>query len=150
MWKYLLAIFMLLTSFTAYAQPGGRGERFEQIKEARETFLKEELALTTEESAAFFPVFWEYDLKVRQARRKAGIDRRKNAPDLGALSEAEALALLRENRQRRQELLALEIEAQDAFLKILPARKVVLLPPAEKAFREKLLQRLQQRRGGPR
>lgn len=143
-------VFLVTSTMMVRAQPGPRGERFEQIKEAREAFLKERLVLTAEESAAFFPTFWEYDAKVRKARRKAGMDRRNNAPELDGLSESAALELIQQNRKQRQELLNLEIEAQEAFLKILPARKVVLLPPAEKAFREKLLQRLKQRRGGPR
>lgn len=150
MWKYGLMVLLVVSTFSIQAQPGARGERFEQIKAAREAFLKEQLALTSAESTAFFPTFWQYDAKVRKARRQAGMNRRNNPPDLGSLSEPEALELLRENRKRRQALLALEIEAQEAFLKILPARKVVLLYPAEKAFREKLLQRLRQRRGGPR
>ena len=150
MWKYVLIIFLSFGTLSAQGQPGTRAERFDRIKEAREAFLREQLALSAEESEVFFPVFWRYDSRIRKGRRDFGLDQRENAFALDQLSEKEARELLLTNRKRKQEILALETEAEEAFLRILPARKVVLLHQAEKEFREKLLRRLKQQRRGDR
>lgn len=151
MWKYLMVVFLFIGTLSVQAQPGPRGERFDRIKEARETFFREKLSLTAEESEAFFPIFWKYETQIRKARRSIGPGRQGGNLSLDNLSEQQAQELLASNRKRRKELLDLEAEAEDAFLKVLPARKVVILHRAEKEFREKLIRRLrQERKGGPR
>ncbi|MEM6770834.1 MAG: hypothetical protein AAF597_09645 [Bacteroidota bacterium] len=150
MWKYLFIIILTVSSLALLGQPGRGGERFERIRAAKKALLQERLALTPQESEAFFPILWNYEERIRKARRDFGSERRVDVATLQALTETEAADLLAANYKRRQEVLALEHEAEMAYLEVLPARKVVLLHQAEKEFREKLLHRLRQQRRGER
>lgn len=150
MWKYLLIVVLFFATLTAQAQPGMKGERFNQIKEAREAFLKEKLSLTEEESETFFPVFWQYEARIRKVSKGFILNRQGKTESIGQLSEQDAEVLLMTNRKRKQEILSLGTEAEDAYLQILSARKVVMLQLAEKEFKEKLLRRLRQQRKGER
>jgi len=145
--QLVFVILLCLVSVTAQAQPGNRTdrgerkemreERFAKIKAARQAYIREELKLTNKEASAFFPVFWSYEEKLKQrGPRNLNI-----GTDQKDLSEAEALEVLRGHQARRQASLNLNIEAEEAFLKVLPARKVILLPEVEKKFRKLLWER---------
>lgn len=149
-------ILLLLLNFAAFqvqAQPGpgfkegmaAGGERFAKIKEAREAFIAEQLALTPQQAAAFFPVFWSYEAKLRDNMPPRGRANAGAAPT-ASLTEAEALAQLRAQRERRQYLLDLKAKAEEDFLKIIPATKVIRLPEVEKAFRQRLWERAREGR----
>lgn len=66
------------------------------------------------------------------------------------LTEAEALEILRNHRARRQAALNMILEAEEAYLKVLPARKVILLPEVERKFRKLLWERTNEIRKGRR
>lgn len=147
--KQLILLFALsLFTFTAQAQPGGkrgaagreaRKERVERVKAARQAFIAEQLQLTAAEATAFFPVFWKYDEKIRKGFPRR--ERDKTAANRDNLTEAEALELINNNRAHRQQLADIKTESEQAFLKILPATKVIRLSEIEKAFRQRLWDR---------
>ncbi|MEM1356753.1 MAG: hypothetical protein AAGF89_01035 [Bacteroidota bacterium] len=149
MWKQGILLLLFLTfAVGLFAQPKPDRAQFERIREAREAFISERLLLSPAEAKAFFPVFWKYDSAMR-TKRKEIIGRRQqhlNAAS-SALSEEEALKLLMARRRHRQEVLKLQLEAEDEFLRVLPAAKVARLESAEKAFREQLWEKTRQRRG---
>lgn len=153
MLKHLIILLALFaTSTPILAQPGSSGEadRFARIKAAKEAFLREELPLSEKEAAAFFPIYWRYEQELRGNRSgRGGRHGGRNAPE-GQLTEAEAIDRLRVNRTRRREMMALQEKSEDAYLKILPATKVIRLHRVEREFREKLLRRLKHSRSGSR
>lgn len=128
------------------AQPGGDDtSRFEQIRAAKEAFFREELLLSAKEAEQFFPIYWRYEGRIRRSRRQMAREWGKEAsPDL---TEAEAKAQLLANREQRRETMVLHDEAEEAYLKVLPATKVIKIHDLERDFREKLLRRLKQSRG---
>ena len=65
-------------------------------------------------------------------------------------TEDEALEILHGHRARRQASLNLNIEAEEAYLKVLPAHKVILLPEVERRFRKLLWERTKEVRKGRR
>lgn len=149
--KQLICLFLLcFATLQVQAQPGAgfkerleaRGERFAKIKEAREAFIAEQLALTPKQAAAFFPVFWSYEEQLRDGLPRR--DRSASAAPEKPLTEAEALAQLRADRQRRQQMLDLKTKAEEDFIKIIPASKVIRLPEVEKEFRQRLWERTRQ------
>lgn len=155
--KQLIFIFFLcLFGGALQAQPGNRPqkgerkelrkERFTKIKAARQAYITEELELTEKEGQSFFPVFWSYDEKLRQKRAGTKEKEFKNVD----LTEAEALEILRNHRARRQAALNMILEAEEAYLKVLPARKVILLPEVERKFRKLLWERTNEIRKGRR
>lgn len=156
--KQLILIFSLcFLGGALQAQPGGRPqqraerkemrqERFAKIKAARQAYITEELELTEKEGKAFFPVFWSYEDKLRQRGAGAMEKNYKNTD----LTEGEALEILHGHRARRQASLNLNIEAEEAYLKVLPSHKVILLPEVERKFRKLLWERTRDARKGRR
>lgn len=145
--QLILLLFLSLFGGALQAQPGSqpnrgerkdlREERFAKIKAARQAYIAEELELTEKEAKVFFPVFWSYEEKLKQGGVRA-FERDFQKTDL---TEAEALEILRGHRARRQAALDLNIAAEEAYLKVLPAKKVILLPEVEKKFRKLLWER---------
>lgn len=148
MQKYLILYVLLILPLFMNAQSGSGGERFAQIREARELFLEERLALSPEEREQFFPVFWSYETRLQQLRRQIGRERKNRMQPTTQLSESAARALLAKTQQQRAQLLALQAEAENAFLRVLSARKVLELQQAERDFRKKILNKLRQRSRG--
>lgn len=163
---FLLLLPLLLTASFVSAQPDGppnedrppleradkpeqRGARFGQIRAARKAYLIEQLALTEEEAAAFFPIYWAFDEQTRKAKRATHEKYRKRATN-GPLTEIEAQEILLLDRTLRQEMLTLRNQTEDKLLKILPASKVIRIPDIEKDFRRLLWDRTRGRRGGGR
>jgi len=120
---FLLLLPLLLTASFLAAQPDGppnegrppferadkpeqRGARFGQIRAARKAYLTEQLALTEEEAAAFFPVYWAFDEQTRKAKRATNENYRNRAKN-GPLTEIEAQEVLLLDRTLRQEMLTL-------------------------------------------
>lgn len=116
-----------------------RAERFAKIKTARQAYITEALELTPAEAAAFFPVYWDYDRRMAEGRRDG--HRGRPGRKTRELTEKEARGELLQRRTQRQQMLTLSLEAEDAFLEILPATKVIHLPEAEREFRRKLWDR---------
>ena len=143
----LLLFFMSVSSFSA-AQPGGqarddmRERRHERIRQARQAFITEQLELNEAEATAFFPVFWAYE-EQREEIRKEGL-RGRRSPDLNIseMTEAEAKAAILKLQQERKRIADLSIEAENKYLEILTAKKVLQLEVAERAFRKKLWDRM--------
>ncbi|MEL7161513.1 MAG: hypothetical protein AAFN92_12215 [Bacteroidota bacterium] len=148
--QIILFCLLLCASLTLLAQdvPGARlsKEEHAKVRQARQAFITEKLELTEGEAAAFFPVFWEYEGRIRRQRRASiGLGKRQYVADAN-LPEAEALKKLMDLRRERQALLDLHLEAEEKYLEVLPAAKVVWLEAVEKAFRERLWERLRERR----
>jgi hypothetical protein len=153
MWKYLLILIILVGGTSeAFAQPGRGMDSTSRarIHQAREIFLKEKLELTDKEAKAFFPVFREYESKIRRGGKNKKQGREKGDEPALELTEEAAKQRLLTQRKQRQRKLNMRVAAEDAYLKVLPAKKLVKLERAEHEFRQKLLSRLKQRREGGR
>jgi len=125
----------------------GRAERFARIKVAKEAFLTEKLALTEAEAAAFFPIYHDYQQRMRDDKkeRRGG---RGNKEARENPTEDQARQLIAEQRLERSAHLELRNQMVDKFLTVLPATKVIQLPKAEREFRKELWSRAKKQRGG--
>lgn len=128
---------VMLTSWQALAQPGQARER---IEAQRVAYITQQLRLTPDESARFWPVYNEYRDALRDMRED--FDR----PDLDNLTDDEATALIDRHIRQEQRKLDLKINLLTRLRPILPARKIVRLHAAEQAFNRELLRRAQEHR----
>lgn len=150
----MLLLFFMSVSAIASAQPGGQGreemrqQRHERIRLARQAFIAEQLELSKAEAAAFFPVFWSYQDQLNKIKREGLRGRRSSSPDRGVsnMTEAEAKAAILKLQQKRKRLGDLNVEAENKYLEILSAKKVLKLELAERAFRETLWERMGRQR----
>jgi hypothetical protein len=142
-----IVLFFTIIGQFAFAQPMMEldqiGEKYYAQKIA---YLTSAMQLTPDESAAFWPVYNECE------RKKAIIndqmkDKRREAMTKGnSITEEEALQTLRFFQQHMTDMHQLELEYQDKYLKVISAKKVLLLLKGEKDFKRDLLKQLGDRR----
>ncbi|MGZ3865137.1 MAG: hypothetical protein ACXVC6_15495 [Bacteroidia bacterium] len=132
--KRIIYIFIFaLLQLASFAQGGKR----EKIEALRVGFITQQLNLTADESQKFWPVYNEYQDKVRAARREF------KGTSTAFTSDKEAQEFLDAELLFKQRELSLYKEYYDKFKKILPLKKVAMLRQAEEEFKKELLQQLQ-------
>ncbi|MBS1646792.1 MAG: hypothetical protein JST67_05585 [Bacteroidetes bacterium] len=130
---YILCFFTLLVASVSFSQSTKR----EKIEALRVAFITQKLNLNTDESQKFWPVYNEYQDKVRAARREF-----KKQPETFT-TDKEAQEYLDAELLLKQQELSLHKEYYEKFKKIIPIQKVASLRQAEEGFKKELLKQLQ-------
>ena len=135
---FVLGFFFIL--FQGFSQPkyekNGDFKKFQSMKVA---YMTEKINLTPEEAQVFWPVYNEFDKKRYEIHKKSH-DLGKDIHDnFDSYTDKDFRKFL--TKMENQDLAELNLakEYNDKFLKILPARKVVLIDSVEKDFRYKMI-----------
>ena len=151
----LFTFFLLLTcALNSIAQPASRmkeriKEKKEQVKAQKIAFITQELNLTPDEAAKFWPVYNAYEDKqaeIRKQKMNAFMDR-NDSDGLDGLTEKEAQTALTQMESTEDELYKLRKKFIVDVKNVLPSVKILKLKRAEEAFNRKLIERLRERRG---
>jgi len=113
----------------------------EEVEALRAAVFTKALDLTPEESQGFWPLFYEYEEQRRTLRQQYRPDKR-----LEFMTDAEAEAHMEQTFEREEKELALKKEYFRKFKSVLPVQKIARIPAAEKAFQQRLLEILKNRR----
>ncbi len=142
--KYLiLAIFLF--SIHSFSQ-SLLGEKKEQINALKVGFITNELALTADEAAKFWPIYNAYDDKQFELRhQKMKAFKQRMDTDLEKMSEREAAALLVQMENTEDELYQMRKKFVANLKGVLPSVKIIKLKKAEDDFNRKLLQQYRNR-----
>jgi len=144
----LLLIILFLLSIHSFAQPRME-EKKEQIRALKVGFITNELALTADEAAKFWPLYNAYDDKQFELRHnKMKAYKGRMEADLYKMSEKEASSLLTQIENNEDELYQIRKKFITSLKGILPSVKIIKLKKAEDDFNRKLLE--QYRNKGPR
>jgi len=140
--KYLLLLIAFICSLsTVYAQGPRKAERQERIKALWTAFLTQEVELTSDESAKFWPVYNEYSQKEKEIQQK-----RVKLNTLQSMSESEIDNLYKQALNSDEKIIELKREYYPKLKTAIPAYKIVKIPAAEREFKKKLLRMIQERR----
>jgi Spy/CpxP family protein refolding chaperone len=137
----ILLIILFLLAIPSFAQQE-MNDKKEQIRALKVGFITNELSLTTEEAAKFWPIYNAYDDKqfeLRHLKMKA-FKARMDDDALDKMSEKEAAALLAQMESNEVELYQLRKKFNASLKAVLPATKIIKLKKAEDNFNRKLLQ----------
>jgi Spy/CpxP family protein refolding chaperone len=153
--KYtFILITLFITSLTSFAQDGPLRERFkqkkEQVKSLKIAFITNELDLTPDEAAKFWPLYNAFEDKqqeIRKQKMKAFMDR-KDDNSIDKLSEKEAATMLSQMESTEEELYQLKKKFIANLKGVLPATKILKLKKAEEEFSKKLLQQYRDKKIG--
>lgn len=153
--KYIfLLITLFITSLTSFAQDGPLRERFkqkkEQVKSLKVAFITNELDLTPDEAAKFWPLYNAFEDKqqeIRKQKMKAFMDK-KDDNSIDKLSEKEAATMLNQMESTEEELYQLKKKFIANLKGVLPATKILKLKKAEEEFSKKLLQQYRDKKIG--
>jgi Spy/CpxP family protein refolding chaperone len=145
----LFTVFLILISVTTFAQNSRFRQKIEQVKSLKVAFITNELSLTPDESAKFWPIYNAFDEKQRELKKqKIGsfFDRRDDET-LDKMSDKEATALLAQMENNDEELYQLRKKFTTSLKGVLPAIKIIKLKKAEEDFNRKLLQQYREKGG---
>jgi len=143
-----ILIILFLFSIHSFAQHLTE-EKKEQIRSLKVGFITNELSLTTEEAAKFWPIYNAFDDKQYELKNKKmkAFKSRMDDDALDKMSEKEAAALLAQMENTEDDLYVLRKKFVANMKGVLPAKKIIKLKKAEDDFKRKLLQ--QYRDKGP-
>ncbi len=140
--KKILPILVLLVGLSGFAQ---RGEKMnERIKAQKTAFITEQLNLSADEAAKFWPIYNEIESKKVELRKKSSLKRKTKRPD--DLTEKEAKALLNEMLDIEDKKHKLNRELVSKLSNVISSKKIMHLMRAEREFDRKLLKRLREMR----
>ena len=124
-----------MSFLSAFAQRG------KNLQAQKETYINTELNLTAEESRRFWPLYNEMRSQIKATR----LEDMKNT-DVSTMSDQEAEKFIDDQLAREEKVLAIKKKYSLQLRKVLPARKVAMLPLVERKFNKELLRRISSRR----
>ncbi len=149
--RHLTTLLAVLVCFVAFAQQpqGHRPERPRMTPEEYQTkqkeFITRHAELTEEESAAFFPLYFELQGRKHEANRRAWKQMRAVPPH--QRTEEECDSIIDVMADVKIECATLEKEYLAKFKTILPAKKLMRVQMAEERYQRELLRNMQQGHG---
>lgn len=114
----------------------------EEYQAKQKEFITRHAELTEEESAAFFPLYFELQGKKHEANRRAWKQMRAVPPQ--QRTEEECDSIINVMADVKIECATLEKEYLTKFKAILPAKKLMRVQMAEDRFQRELLRGMQQ------
>ena len=144
----LIASTLFVASQIGFAQPNqaNKGDRKEKIEAMKVAYITDKLDLTPKEAQQFWPVFNEFDDKLKDLRQGRKKDTKDGMDNLDQLSDKEVETLIDSEIGYRQRELDLLKEYHAKFKAVLPARKVAKLYRAQEDFKRELLKKIQERK----
>nr|WP_294794173.1 hypothetical protein [uncultured Mucilaginibacter sp.] len=125
------------------ANPNGNGQRFNQMPNAggiqkvqaiKEKYLDQNLQLTTDEAARFWPLYRRYQDELIEVYRL----KRLNNSD----AQANGREQIKKNMEYDSRIVRIRERYADEFLKVLPAEKLSKLYKGEREFNDELIRKL--------
>lgn len=144
--KKWIGVFLvaILATVPAIARQGAPAAAQQRIHAAKVAYITDRLKLSGEQSAAFVPVYNEFEQQAKQLRKK--VLGKYKGMDLENTDEATSKKYLDDNLEYQQQMLDLKRNFNDRFQKVITAQQLTELNAAEREFRQLLQQRLKQRR----
>jgi hypothetical protein len=131
--KYILVLaFAVLAAQFSYAQPGKQ----DKIEALKVSFITEKVNLSPAEAQSFWPLYNEYNDKIKSARKNF---RRQYGDVTDFKTDKEADDYLIAELKLRQAEVDLQKEYFDKFKKILGSKKTGLLRRAEEEFKKEII-----------
>jgi hypothetical protein len=136
------SLLMLLSIGQLQAQ-NPKGKKAERLKALWVAYVTQELDLSSEESAKFWPIYNDYKEQERQLKRQKRQISRNNPQNM---SEAEIDQQFESLMQLEEQAIQLKRNAYSNMKTAMPAYKIVRLPALEREFKKKVLKFMQERR----
>ncbi|MDN3677037.1 sensor of ECF-type sigma factor [Flavobacterium paronense] len=147
----ILPLLIVFISLNAVAQDGQFiRKKKEQIKALKVAFITDELSLTSDEAAKFWPLFNAFEDKQQEIKTQKlkGYLRRMDDNSFDKLSEKDAATMLTQMESTEDELYQLKKKFVTSLKVVISPVKILKLKKAEENFNRKLLQQYRDRKLG--
>ncbi len=145
----ILPLLIAFFSVNAIAQDGPLiRKKKEQVKALKVAFITNELALTSDEAAKFWPLFNAFEDKQQEIRQQKlkGYLNRMDDDSFDKLSDKEATTLLNQMESSEDELHQAKKKFVASLKGVISPLKILKLKRAEENFNRKLLQQYREKK----
>ena len=132
-------VFIIGFSILSFSQ-----QNRDKIKTLKIAYITEKLDLSQKEAQKFWPIYNNFEDN-HSKFRKQSFEMRKGI-DFETLKEEDAIVLLKEMQYIDIKKRALKSNFIDNLLKVIPARKIILLEKIEDDFKRKMFEEYKSRR----
>ncbi len=135
----LLITILLLTGWSVNAQRIDTSDvsKIDALKDYREELFKSKLPLSDKEAKAFFPIYDQYQLELRNSKRE--FRKKWYKRDMENLSETEAREYLNDAIALQQKEVELLRNYSNKMGEVIPMTKVIKVKRVEREIRELLI-----------
>jgi len=138
--KIILLLVVFVISFNGFSQPKDvKNGNFEKYQSMKVSYMTDKLNLTPEEAQIFWPVYNEFDKKRFEIHKRSHDVGKKIHDNIDKYTEKDYRNFITDMENQELAELNLAKEYNKKFLKILSAKKVVMIGSLEKDFRFKML-----------
>lgn len=143
--KKIILIHILLFTTLLFSQ--NFNEKLDRVKALRIEYLSNELDLTQNEAEKFWPIFNDYDKKQFELHReKRKLMMKLNPKNSVNLSEEELTKLIQEDEKIESDIVLNKKQLTRNLQGIIPTKKIVLLRKLEVDFKQKLLNKIKNKK----
>lgn len=146
----MLVLAMAAVCFPQYVAAQGNDSlkqaKIEELKKYRRDLYIQKLALTPKEAEGFFPIYDEYEQKLREVKKEFKKKWKDKTPE--SMTEAEATAYLQDATKLREKELELFKTYSERLKAVIPAKKIILIPHVSKEVHRELLMKAREMKGG--
>ena len=135
-----LTSIMFILSFSLITVAQGNRDKIKALKIA---FITEKLNLNEKEAQQFWPIYNSFEEDMSNLKRQAYNTRKE--VDLDAISDEDAVQLLKQIRTNESKKHALENDFTDRLTKVISAKKIILLHKIEDDFKRKMFEEYKKR-----
>jgi len=136
--KTILLIALVASTLSTYAQ------HQERVKALKVAFITEKLDLTSSEAEKFWPVYNNIETKKDELRKQT--KRLRKSVDFESLSDSQANTVIQKMLDLENKKHQLQNKQVTDLLKVIPAKKVILLKLVEDRFNKRMLDEIKKRR----
>nr|WP_321245816.1 hypothetical protein [uncultured Psychroserpens sp.] len=140
--KIAFTLLFIVITMSAFSQGKDKRERIKALKIA---FITEKLELTETEAQNFWPLYNAHEAN-NDALRQQSRQNRKGA-DLESMTDADAKSMIDKMLVLEQQKLQLRKQFATDLMKVIPAKKVILLKISEDEFNKRMFNEIRKRRG---
>lgn len=144
-----LLLLILLVPQMIYAQGGGKRavknlppQVKEEIESIRKNVFTRVLVLTDVESQKFWPIFSQMQAELDAIKSETNKTRHAISDQYATMSDADMEKSISKLFELEQKALDVKKKYTEAFKKVLPIKKVALIPRAEREFKKALLEKI--------
>lgn len=137
--RFALILLSLIISAGSFAQ-GNRGNIEQRYRSQKIAFITDKMQLTPGEAQVFWPLYNQLDTEKDALALEMHKYRATFPEDEAEMTEEQALAFLSFLNKHHAAMFKLTQDYQKKYLKVISAKKILLLNNAENGFRRHLLQ----------
>jgi len=137
--KNILSLILILLTTISFSQ-----DKHEKIKALKVAQITDVLSLTEKEAQKFWPIYNAFEKKDRELKNTNYQLRKKI--NFETITEDEANLILKETNEFHNKKNSLHNKYISDLLKVLPAKKVLLLKKAENEFKRKMFDEYKKRK----